>query len=905
MTVSSIPVKFSQGLRQKDVPNARVAVESGLQTSSTGSKYVSIPLVPQFNQDGEFSICWTMDQVTLNDPFSTVYGNRLAAFDFVVVQLLPVSATEFSVRMTYNGTLGTINHVINVPIQYLTQKTDFVLLCETDVSTGGVNETSLYANGRLIGSVASGTSGNVLSDGTDASIGSNAGAATTFLDGVLSHVALLDRHLTQREITAKWTNGGFFPESCHDSILAHWVLTHRYAPLTGPNRIVDVVEQYSYARDLFHVGLIATWVADLGFTQLGNAIRYDGTAGGSRSQSETIVNLSGGDVGKQIRITFNVTQLIGAGGFYVFIGQNNPAVVHQYITAVGLYTINLQYDSGGFTLSFSNVDPVTGVPSVADRTTDYTFDNVFILDGVANHGELVGYTDAEVGAIDPVTNEFFKDFYKKAKPFWGYFRQEYQVSNGLFHVTGVSLTSANKLMIYEGTFDRNGTGLLAATTIAGIRNGGAALDFTLTVSPGEILEFRINAATIVANTPSRPLDGVNFRVVMYHNFTTNDWVFAANIGGIEYTFSGNHVPGNPAFAATSWRVGRSQSGASGHLNFFREMTIASPASLTVQQALDLLRYDYSGIVPLIEVNADDIEGDIIDLQGNTVTWLANDDPPARLLGAGAWVEDHSRLPQPTLALQLDGSLTQKLELPNFTGSIPDRSAPGAGWTFIMGFALDENRDFVQFEDWLWGKRDLVTANEIIGVFGSSGSTKSLNILHQNNASGSRQDFQTPDIQSWFTNGINLVSYRLRPDNYGADPLAWTGEWYLNGALISTHQSSQQDPPDFSDVTGSFFLWGERFAARTLANASVFYSAIWQRALSPKEIIRITNNGIIRNPSVEMQDRLELYVNYNDPFDNGGTPEFRDLSPNNHQIIANGFANLAAVQAAQVNINTLR
>lgn len=777
MTVTSIPTKFSQGLRQKDIANARVNVESGLRFPGNNNGYITSPFAGNnivVNNGVNWS-CSFLCTKEVNDAQNIWMSGGTSGIDIILQRGSGTQINGFEIRIILRGAPSfdqvfslnpdVANYNIIGPWHHIVVTHD----------TG--NNLRFYLNGRLASTGVSTALGYAMNQ--DMFIGRNSFSSALDHEGIINNLTWFTKELTQREISYMWANGGLVPESAHNACVAHYALTHRYAPLTGPNRVLDVVEQYNYAK--------------------GAAL-------------------------------------------------------------------------------------------------------------AANHGTMISYTNADVGATDPVTNTAFKDFYKKATPFWGYFKQEYQVSNGQFQLTGVNLTSANKLMIYEGTMDRNGVALIANTSIAGLRNGGAALDFSLGVSDAgglASINFRMNAATVLATTPSVQIDNVNFRCVCYHNFTTNDWVFVIRIGGQVFQFSGNHVPGNPAFSANSWRVGRYQTGTAGHLNYFRELTLASPASLTVAQAIDLLNYDYSGIVPLAQVHADDIEGDIIDLQGNTIGWLSNDDPPARVLGEGAWVEDHSLLPQPTLALQLDGSLTQKLELPNFVGSIPDRSAPGAGWTFIQGFALDTDRNFVQFVDWLWGKRDLVTANEIIGVFGSSGSTKSLNILHQNNASGSRQDFQTPDLTNWNTDGISIVAYRLKPDNYSADPLAWTGEWYLNGALISTHQSSQQDPPDFADVTGSFFLWGERFGARTLANASVFYSAIWQRALTPKEIIRITNNGIIRNPSIAMQKDLELYVNYNAPFDNGGTPEFRDLSPNNHQIIANGFANLAAVQAAQVNINTLR
>lgn len=67
--------------------------------------------------------------------------------------------------------------------------------------------------------------------------------------------------------------------------------------------------------------------------------------------------------------------------------------------------------------------------------------------------------------------------------------------------------------------------------------------------------------------------------------------------------------------------------------------------------------------------------------------------------------------------------------------------------------------------------------------------------------------------------------------------------------------------------------------------------------------KIWNNG---NPRYILEDiDWQLLVDFQNPFDDGGTLKFPDLSGNDHDIVINGFANLAAVEAALTPLNELR
>ena len=116
------------------------------------------------------------------------------------------------------------------------------------------------------------------------------------------------------------------------------------------------------------------------------------------------------------------------------------------------------------------------------------------------------------------------------------------------------------------------------------------------------------------------------------------------------------------------------------------------------------------------------------------------------------------------------------------------------------------------------------------------------------------------------------------------PLAYTFDELPNGIYIGSRKSSR------------YF------------NGVIAYLACWKGVFTPEEIKYCYNNGLFNNPSTQLLDKysLELFVDFQNPFNDGGTIKLPDLSPNNHDInLISGFGGtVAGVEAALEDITEL-
>jgi hypothetical protein len=147
-----------------------------------------------------------------------------------------------------------------------------------------------------------------------------------------------------------------------------------------------------------------------------------------------------------------------------------------------------------------------------------------------------------------------------------------------------------------------------------------------------------------------------------------------------------------------------------------------------------------------------------------------------------------------------------------------------------------------------------------------------------------------------------------------------GKTVVNGANTS---SAAIPSTDYLDGSGNLLIGSDRLVAGRYLQGQMLYFALWKDFDPVKlksvdqygfpldgdvenlKLLEWYNNTLLKNPSLVDQENLELFIDFNNPFDNGGTLQFPDLSPNNHTVVANGYTDLATLQSNLVDIDTLR
>lgn len=129
--------------------------------------------------------------------------------------------------------------------------------------------------------------------------------------------------------------------------------------------------------------------------------------------------------------------------------------------------------------------------------------------------------------------------------------------------------------------------------------------------------------------------------------------------------------------------------------------------------------------------------------------------------------------------------------------------------------------------------------------------------------------------------------------------------WLNGTRVDTYENGNIGL-DFSGLASLKLCRNANFTNRGL-EGQLLYFAWFQGILPKKYLLELTNNTLLKNPSLELQRKysLELFIDFNNPFDDAGTLKFPDLSKNAHDVIAYGYSDLATLKANLVDINSLR
>ncbi|MFV2013916.1 MAG: hypothetical protein ACC656_00670, partial [Candidatus Heimdallarchaeota archaeon] len=297
-------------------------------------------------------------------------------------------------------------------------------------------------------------------------------------------------------------------------------------------------------------------------------------------------------------------------------------------------------------------------------------------------------------------------------------------------------------------------------------------------------------------------------------------------------------------------------------------------------------YDNNGIIEYIILSSDT---DI------TRGWT---DGEVQLSG-GAWTDKNGFAPR-IKALYFDKSQKQYLRIAGF-------DPPGTnGYTYIVGWKFAESRSFSgSYEDTFISKREN-GANETTILYGRS------NKIQYTARSTTKSDVGHAPTITNYESGFNFCVLTCSDDI--------SRSIYTNDIAKTNNQAGEVKGLD--EMVGQIFHIGsdgaesgQWYRSSRFYDGYMFYFAVWTRILSDKEIYELQNNLLFNNPTTEQQKDLELFIDFNAPYDDNGVLKFPDLSGNDYQVEARRYVSngnypnwgntLTDLQNSLVDIDSLR
>ncbi len=143
--------------------------------------------------------------------------------------------------------------------------------------------------------------------------------------------------------------------------------------------------------------------------------------------------------------------------------------------------------------------------------------------------------------------------------------------------------------------------------------------------------------------------------------------------------------------------------------------------------------------------------------------------------------------------------------------------------------------------------------------------------------------------------------------FGAASASESSQLFLNGFLQDTEKSSALSKLNWSEYIDSKSTFAHnafRSTSKPGFNGALVSMLVWDTALEDIEILKMSNNILLKNPSIPQQKNLQFHLDFQNPIDNAGVVEFRDKI-NNHAFREKGFGNITAVNNELIDINSLR
>jgi hypothetical protein len=255
------------------------------------------------------------------------------------------------------------------------------------------------------------------------------------------------------------------------------------------------------------------------------------------------------------------------------------------------------------------------------------------------------------------------------------------------------------------------------------------------------------------------------------------------------------------------------------------------------------------------------------------------------------------MPARQKALYFNGT-SQYLKIPNFN---PTKSKDKA-YSLVCGFnkSTPSSNFDPNYGDIFFSKRDTLTcviygnANDRIVALQSG-------VGAFNKSFSSYDDFSIPQLYA--------ASWR---DGIPGQVQRSSFKSYANLSFTESSPDGNITYSDISSIGGDTYIWADdkvTYPTTRFGQGYLSYYAFFKGWLANKDIMYMYNNSLFKNPSLSIQRNpdysLELFIDFNNPYQVDSSLYFKDLSPNNHTVEAIGWANLNDLQNSLVSLCELR
>lgn len=478
----------------------------------------------------------------------------------------------------------------------------------------------------------------------------------------------------------------------------------------------------------------------------------------------------------------------------------------------------------------------------------------------ANNGILINYTDDEVGLNNPADASVFYDFYEKKAPFSGTSKNIYDAS--IAYIPELDGQSLYLRLVFD----------IDASTVLTDRYIFDSGLIQIYQSGQTNVQFRFNNSSVYFTIPVSSLPLTNEIIII--NDSVNN-ISRTYLNGILKTTGGSKTYtnlGNPVV-------------------LFNRIAGNRIANFVIHE----LDYRINN-KRLIELNSfgrlsDEWENKAIHSIGN-IKW--NTSTGNQWINPSYYIDLKSLIPPRQKALYFDG-VDQYLRILDFNPTIEN------GYTILIQWALESNRNFQSnYGDVFIVKELPPSASRRLILLGNA-NTKNM-LLYSNPAGYIATGYNQYKLSD--TSTPNFLAWQISKTE--ADRKFYDG-WDLNGTM-----NTSQTPYGFDEISDRPLFIGREdpsVSSTRFLKGYISYLSIYKGLLSQNEIIKMCNNTLLANPDLKLQKNpdysLELFIDFNNPYQIDSSLYFPDLSPNGHLVEAMGWTNLNDLENSLVSLCDLR
>ena len=651
--------------------------------------------------------------------------------------------------------------------------------------------------------------------------------------------------------------------------------------------ILDVIEQYNYSKEFLRKG--AFEIGSLGdLTQNGGgsygSITYE-NGDCILEQTSGIMNQNHGIQGANITLE--------EGKLYRFrVGYNcDPLNSDPLRIQVLNYSISQDFGPGesgifeanlvgGTNQAFAIVGNGAVNPSIGDvyRISFFEFYEVGKQPQNTNHGKSIGFLPEQLGINENPTLSSISSLSKNQAFSYGISnafndrirgngnRDIYYFSNqNSFgdNVTGILPSGSNFTIAFIGSYPSNRTYSFSGD---GQTIFGRNIELLLSLRGPDFFRMRFNGEATNArdfNVPSFGIsrnqnrtfivivrfDNVSLELDYYFKFLDSEEVLTQTV-----TSPTNWARANNTFFNLSFI----------NLNGSKWVVSSQKQSDSVIDEMLNLKFDEVTEKIIDATTNKQISSSVYDTgTGNLNYQLRTIDTSPAPLDEELILGNESGLPLMDSALFVNSN-TKRIQIP-----ASDLFNPGNenGYTFIFGYALDEDRDFDL--DYFFSNRSAPSV-----ILSSGGAPRQIFSQHPITSTTSF------DLKNQNLNYINCTAITISPNTGDQNTSVYhngvrIGQ-YGGGGNILDLSVNDQDARFFWDVVGSL-------------NGYLICAGVWSRVMSTKEIASFYNNSLFNQTVLDNTTEVYFQFNKGSFFEDGTNVRIKDLSNKNKTITYTGWS----------------